>query len=459
MNYDAIVIGAGPGGYVAALRLAGHNLKVAIIEREKLGGTCLNCGCIPTKALLHTSEIAANIAHSSKQGIIVDNWKIDLATIIKRKNQIVSKLNAGVAGLLKAQKVDIIKGSAKITGTNTVHVDLNDGSSTTLQAENIVIATGSDAVVPGFFPQDRSVVMTSTEILDLEKLPKSIMIVGGGVIGAEFATFFNEVGVKVTIVEMLDRILPMADKDISTALTKNFKTAGIDVYAGTAVEKMTIQNNSVSTDMAGGKNIKTDIALICTGRRPLSDNIGLETVSIKTDDKGFIDIDEYCCTNIPNIYAIGDVTGKMQLAHVASRQAAVAANNIAGKEDSEDYAVVPAAVYTHPEIAWVGITLDQAKQQGINAREKTFPLAASGLAMAYNATNGFTKIVADDDDIILGAHLVCPHASDIIQQIAILIKAECTLHELKATIHGHPTFAEALAETTDALLGHPLHSH
>ena len=456
-KYNTAVIGAGPGGYVAALRLGAQNKKVAIVEQKHFGGTCLNVGCIPTKTLLHSSQIVADIRHGAEHGITVDNCKIDLAAMIKRKDGVVKKLRGGVGALLKARKVDVFTGKAKLLGANSIQVTLNDGKASTLETENIIIATGSTPAVPGVFPQDRTKVMTSDEILDLKELPESLLIVGGGVIGCEFATIFSELGTKVTIVELLDRILPMADENISKTLTKSLKDSGVEIYTAIGVDKMEIVSGKVAATLQNSKKIETTLSLVCTGRRPCTDDLGLETAKIATE-KGFITIDDRCRTNLPNVYAIGDVTGKWQLAHVASRQATVAANNICGKDDTEDYAIVPSAVYCHPEIAWVGLTEKEAKNQGHQTKAATFSLMASGLAMAYGSTGGFVKIIADEDDVILGAHIMCPHASDVIQEVAVLMKSECTLHELEATIHGHPTFAETLAEATESLLGHPIHS-
>ena len=451
-KYDAVVIGAGPGGYIAASRLGSLKMRVAVVEYQHLGGTCLNWGCIPTKTLLHSSQIVANLQHAESHGIKVDGWQVDLATMIERKNSVVKKLRAGVGGLMKSKKVDVYNGKGKLLGANKIEVTLNDGATTTLETENIIIATGSEPTVPGIFPQDRSKVMTSDEILDLTKLPESLMIVGGGVIGCEFATIFSELGTKVIVVEMLDRLLPMADADISKALTKKFKAMGIDVHVGIAVEKMELGGKGVATTLQGGQTFDNTLALVCTGRRPYTDDLGLEVAGVVLD-KGFVTIDENCRTNVPNIFSIGDVTGKVQLAHVAYRQAAVATNVIAGGDDSEDYSVVPAAVYTHPEIAWVGLTEEEAKEQGINVKKGSMPMTVSGLALAYDQTDGLVKILSDEDDTIIGAHLMCPHASDVIQEIAVLMKAECTLHELEATIHGHPTFSESLADVTGSMLG------
>jgi len=455
-KYKAVMVGAGPGGYVAAVRLGHEKAKAAVVENKYLGGTCLNVGCIPTKALLHSSEIVANIKKAQEHGIEVGNLKIDLAGMMKRKDSVVKRLQVGVGMLLKSRQVDVWTGRGKLLDTHRVEVTQADGTKRILETENIIIATGSEPVVPGIFPQDRSKVMTSDEILTLQKLPGTLLIVGGGYIGCEFATVFAELGCKVVMVEMLERLLPMGDKDISTALAKSFNKMGIEIHCGSAVEKMELTNKGVKATLPGGEIVEAELSLVCTGRRPMSGELGLEDAGVKVD-KGFVVIDERCRTSVPNIYAIGDVTGKLQLAHVASRQAQVAVNNILGKDDTEDYKVVPSAVYTHPEIGTVGLTEEQAREQGIKVRTARFSLMASGMAAAYGEREGFIKLIANDDDEIIGAHLMCPHASDLIQEVAVLMKSEGTLHELAATIHGHPTFAEALAEAAQALLGQPVH--
>ena len=455
-KYNVVIIGSGSGGYVAALHLGNNHQKAAVIENKYLGGTCLNVGCIPTKTLLHSSELAAQIARSQDFGIKVDHWSVDLPAMIKRKNSVVRRLKAGVEMLLKNRRIDIFDGTGSILSANQVQVQPKDGDPQILETENIIIASGSAPIVPSIFPQDLSKIMTSDEILDLETLPKSLLIVGGGYIGCEFATVLAELGTKVTVVEMLDRLIPMADLDISAALTKIFKKMKIDVHCATPVEKMEITDTGVKTTLQGDKVLDTDLALICTGRAPCTSALNLDKIGVETE-KGYIKIDPQCRTNIPNIFAIGDVTGKVQLAHVASRQAAVAAHTILGKSDAEDYTVVPSAIYTHPEIASVGLTEQQARDQSPDIKIATFSLMASGIAQAYHDTAGFVKLIAAPDDRILGAHLLSPHASDLIHEIAVLIKSECTLHELVATIHAHPTFAESLHETAEKLLGNPLH--
>ena len=455
-KYKAVVIGSGPGGYIAALRLGNEGERVAMVESRELGGTCLNRGCIPTKALLHSSKIAASIGEAKKHGIEVGSVSIDLPAMMKRKDGVVRRLRGGVGMLMKSRKVDVYEGVGKLAGANKVEVKLNDGKTEVLETENVILATGSEPTMPKVFPDDRSKVMTSDEILELGSLPESMAIVGGGYIGCEFATVFSELGCEVMVVEMLDRLLPMADKDISAGLARSFRKKGIEVHCSTAVEKMELSGEKVKCTLGGGEVKEVSLALVCTGRQPRSAELGLEEAGVKLD-KGFVVIDDQCRTSVANVFAIGDVTGKLQLAHVASRQAAVAVNTIMGKADSEDYAVVPSAVYTHPEIATVGLTEEQAREQHKGVRAAKFSMAASGMAMACAETDGFVKLLANGDDEIVGAHLMCPHASDMVQEVAVLMKSECTLRELEGTIHGHPTFCEALAEATEALLGRPLH--
>ncbi len=457
-KYDLVVIGSGPGGYVAALRMAAEGKRVAVVENRDLGGVCLNRGCIPTKTLLHSSEIAAHIQHAGSHGLNVTGWSLDMPTLMKRKQKVVKKLSGGVGMLLKGRKVDIFNGTGQLAGKNTVAVKLNKGGEETLEADAIIIATGSEPFVHSIFPNDRTRVMTSDEILDITALPESLLIVGGGYIGCEFATIFSELGTKVIVVEMLDRLLPICDPEISKTLAKVMQKNGVELHLAAKVEKMALQGDKVATTLAGGEQITTSLALISTGRAPLSKNLGLEQAGVKTE-KGYIVVDEQCRTSVNNIFAIGDITGKVQLAHVASRQAEVAVNTILGRDDREDYTIVPSAVYTHPEIGYVGLTEEQAGQKGLSVRTAKFDMMASGMATAYDETTGFVKLIANEDDVILGAHLICPHAADIVQEIAVMMKSECTLHEIAATIHGHPTFCEAVKETAEILLGRPLHGH
>ncbi|MBN2209848.1 MAG: dihydrolipoyl dehydrogenase [Sedimentisphaerales bacterium] len=458
LTYDLVVIGSGPGGYVAALRMAAEGKRVAVVENRDLGGVCLNRGCIPTKTMLHSSEIAAHIQHAEVHGLKVEGWSFDMPTLMKRKQKVVKKLSGGVGMLLKGRKVDVYQGTGSLADKNTVKVALNKGGEETLSTDAIIVATGSEPFVHSIFPADRTRVMTSDEILDIETLPDSLLIVGGGYIGCEFATIFSELGTRVTVVEMLDGLIPICDLEISKILAKVMAKNGIQLHLATKVKQMAIQGDVVVTTLESGESITTALALISTGRMPLSRNLGLEQVGVKVE-KGYIVIDQHCRTNIPNIFAIGDVTGKVQLAHVASRQAEVAVNTLLGKKDREDYAIVPSAIYTHPEIGCVGLTEEQAKTKGLAVRTAKFDMMASGMATAYDENTGFVKLIADADDVILGAHLMCPHAADIVQEIVVMMKSECTLHEVAATIHGHPTFCEAVKETAEILLGRPLHGH
>ena len=455
-KYDVIIIGAGPGGYVAALKLSRLKKRVALVESRKLGGTCLNVGCIPTKALLHSSRIAAELKDADQHGIVIDHWKIDLSKMMKRKNDLVNKMRHGVTQLLKNGKFDTYFGRGTLLDAHRVAVWEGQTQSHVLDTEHIIIACGTEPTIPSVFPQNRDKVLTSDEILNLQELPQSLLIVGGGIIGCEFATFFAELGTRVVIVELLDRLLPMADKDISRALLRRFKSMGIETHLSAKIEQMAETASGVTTRLGNNKTFESSLALVCTGRRPLSADLGLEQAGIKTDN-GFITIDAGCRTSTENVFAIGDITGKLQLAHVAYRQAEVAANLICSKEDSEDYQVIPAAVYTHPEIAWVGLTEEQAIKEGIQIRKSKVPMSASGLAQAYSQTDGLVKLISDQDDTIIGAHLMCPHASDVIQEVAVLMKSECTFAELAATIHGHPTFSESLIEATGILLGNGGH--
>ena len=457
-TYDVVVIGSGPGGYVAALRAAQLGKTTAVVERDTLGGVCLNRGCIPTKALCHSAEVFANIRHADAIGINVSDVSLDFAAMMANKDAVVKKLNSGVAFLLKRAKVDVLAGTGRLAGRNKVAVALNDGGEEILEAEKIIIATGSEPARPSWIRFDSPKVMTSDEALQLAELPASVFILGGGYIGCEFASIFAQLGVKVTLVEMLDSLLPNMDPDVSSTLLKAFKKLKIKVHTGTKMESLEATDAGVTAALEGGKSVEADLALICVGRRMLSDGLGLDEAGVEVKD-GAIVIDEHCETSVAGIYAIGDVTGKLQLAHVASAQAIVAAECAAGMSSAINYRCVPAAVFTNPEVGSVGLTEAEAQEAGYEVKTASFQLQALGRAIAIGETAGFAKVVADArTGEVLGLHLVGPHASDVIAEGGLAIALEATVAELATTIHAHPTLPEAVMEAARSWLGHDIHA-
>jgi len=457
-RYDLVVIGSGPGGYVAALRASQLGLKAAVVERDALGGVCLNRGCIPTKALCHSAELFAAIRHADAVGIHASDVSLDFAAMMANKDAVVRKLNSGVAFLLKRAKVDVVGGTGRLAGRRQVAVALSDGGETTLEADRIIVATGSEPARPGYIPFDSPRVMTSDEALGLAELPESVFILGGGYIGCEFASIFAQLGSRVTVVEMLDGLLPLMDPDVGTAIAKAFKKLRIKVHTGTKMESLDATDAGVTATLEGGKTVEASYALICVGRRMLSDGLGLDEVGVEVED-GAIVIDEHCETSVAGIYAIGDVTGKMQLAHVASAQGIVAAECAAGQDSTIDYRCVPAAVFTNPEVGNVGLTEPEAAEAGHQVKTAVFPLQALGRAIALGETAGFAKVVADErTGEVLGVHLVGPHASDVIAEGALAIGLEATVSELATTIHAHPTLPEAVMEAARSWLGQDIHA-
>ena len=458
MKFDCVVIGAGPGGYVAALRAARRGLKTAVVEKEYLGGTCLNWGCIPTKALLHVSELADQIRHAGNLGITTDGVKIDYAKAAAYKDKVVTRLRQGVAGLLKNLKVQVFNGTARLDGPRTVVVTYSSGKAEKIEADKIIIATGTAPAKLDTFPFDGKTVMDTNNVLAMTTLPKSLLVVGGGIAGCEFATMFAEFGSKVTVVELLDSLLPGQDPDISRLLARVFKQKNIEVHTSAKIIRMTKSTRGITAELQDGQKLTAACALVAIGRTTDLAELTLDKAGLQHDGR-FIKVDQQCRTNVPNIYAIGEVSGAMPLAHVASKMGIVAAENAAGSQMAEDFSVVPFGIFTHPEIGVVGLSEAQAKEKNLKLKVASFPLQALGIAQAYDQTTGFVKIVADQTTgEILGACMVGPHAADVIQQIALAIKTECTVEEIVETIHTHPTFSEALAESAESWLGQALHS-
>ena len=457
MDYDVIVIGAGPGGYVAAIRAAQLGGKVAIVEERLLGGTCLNRGCIPTKALLESVHVLELARRGDEFGVKLGKPAPDYPRMAARKDEIVAKLRGGIAMLLKKNKVTLLTGRGRLLDKHTVAVAA-DGAVTKITAASIIIATGSEPLkLPGF-PFDGKRVITSDDALTLTAVPKSVIIVGGGYIGAEWAGIYHGLGAKVTIVELMDQLLPRSDTDLAKELFRAFKKNKMAIHLGTKVERVTVNQKEVACALSTGKDIAADLVMVCVGRAVNSADLGLEDLGIKMD-RNAIAVDDSCRTSIPNLYAIGDVTAKLMLAHVASRQGLVAAECALGHETTADLSAVPACVFTQPEIASVGKTAQECADAGINYKEAKFPFMALGKAQAIGEPHGWAKIIAHADTAeVLGIHIIGPHASDLIAEAALAISMEATVAEIAHAIHAHPTLPEVLMETADNWFGKAIHS-
>ena len=455
--YDVAILGAGPGGYVAALRAAMRGAKVCIIEEKYLGGTCLNVGCIPTKAMLHASDVFYQTLNAKEFGINVTAPKVDEEVFMKRVGKVVKGLVGGVGFLLKKRGVEVISGRGKLTEKDTITVETKDGTKE-VKARSIIIATGSVPVRPGFLPWDSDRLITTDEATTANTLPKSIIILGGGVIGCEFATVYSELGIETTVVEMLDSLVANLDTDICKATEKSLKKRNVNIITGTKLVSVNPQKDKVTAKLEDGSEVTAEKILVAIGRGANIENIGLEELGIKIEN-GIITVDDQCKTNIDNIYAIGDIAETMQYAHLASRMGIVAADNATGNNASDDRTVVPTGIYTHPEAASVGLSEIQAKKKCPNVKISKFPYTASGIAQAYGETDGLVKLMADPElGEILGAVVIGRRATDIIQELTIAMKNELTVEEIANTIHPHPTFTEAVGEAAEGWEGLPLHS-
>lgn len=456
-----VVIGGGPGGYVAAIRGAQLGAEVTLIEKEKLGGTCLNMGCIPTKVLLHSSELLNEIKEAKILGIEVNNEvKVNWPQLQNRKNTVVNTLVSGVSTLLEHNKVKVINGTAAFEGKSSIKVTKDQGESENIQFDNVIISSGSVPFIPPIKGKELEGVIDSTGALSLDSIPKSMVIIGGGVIGIEFANIFNSLGCKVTVIEMLPFILPPVDREISEILKEKLKKDGIDIYNNCKVTK--IENNNenlkVSFEEDNSKlNIEAQKVLIAVGRRANISNLNLESTGVYIE-KGYIWVNDNMETNIKGIYAIGDCTGKNMLAHVASDQGIIAVENIMGKNKKMDYKTVPACVYTKPELASVGLTEEQAKEKGIDYKVGKFPLIYNGKSLIMNDIEGFIKIIADKKyEEVLGVHILGPRATDLITEAALALRLEATLEEIITTVHAHPTIGEAMKEAALAVNKEAIH--
>ena len=454
MEFDVTIVGSGPGGYVAAIRAAQLGLKTAIVERyNSLGGTCLNVGCIPSKALLDSSEHYHN-AHEkfTEHGIDLSGLEVNMPQMIKRKNEVVDQTVKGVEFLMKKNKIEVFYGHGTFTGPNELKVAMNEGDDKTITSKNFLIATGSKPITPKMFNYDKKRVITSTEALNIDEVPKSMAIIGGGVIGLELGSVFGRLGTEIDVIELEDRIIPTMDKDCSKELMRALKKTGLNFYTGhkvTAV-KGGDAGAELTFEKQGSSDATTkeyDYVLLAMGRRPYTENLGLEAAGVQVDDRGRVIVDDHLQTSTPHIYAIGDVIRGAMLAHKAEEEGIYAVEHIAGQKPHVDYNLIPGVVYTWPEVAAVGKTEEELKAEGVKYKSGKFPFKALGRARASTDTEGMVKVLADaTTDEILGVHMVGARAADMISEAVALMEFRASAEDVARISHAHPTYTEAFRE-------------
>jgi len=457
-EFDIVIIGGGPGGYVAAIRGAQLGARVALIERDMIGGTCLNRGCIPTKALYYSAKTLISARHAAEFGVNISGLSFDLAKAVTRKDGVVRQLVGGVEQLLKANKVEVLRGDGFIESDGKVRVTKADGAVEALIANKaVIVATGSEPALIPAFNIDRKAILTSTEILNLREAPKSLLIIGGGVMGCEFATLFSAFGSSVTIVELLPSILALEDKLVSRVILKRFKETGVNVLTEVSVELVEATGAGVKTRLKDGREFLTEKVLVSIGRSFNSKGLGLEGLGVAMD-RTAISVNERMETSVKGVYAIGDVTGKMLLAHVASAQGIVAVSNALGKSSVMDYTAIPGGIFTDPEIASVGLREKDAAEAGIPVVVGRFPYAASGKAIGMGETDGFVQMLADPgSDKVLGCSIVGAHATDLLGEVTLAVKSGVTAKALAETVHAHPTLPEIVMEAAEDVHGTAIH--
>jgi len=452
-HFQVVVIGTGPGGYVGAIRAAQLGLKTAVVEKDELGGTCLNWGCIPTKAWIGTAHLYEQIKRAKEFGIEVGEPKINWGWLLERKQKVVKQLTGGVKTLLQGRQVEIVHGTATLTGPHRIAVAKKEGGASELSADHIILATGAFATMPPGFKIDQERVITSEEALSLSQQPKRLAVLGGGVVGSEFACFFAAIGTQVTLIEMLPRLVPAEDDEIADTLAREMKKQKITLHLNTKGEGMSDEpDGAVTLTLAGGTQVTVDTVLVATGRRPYTSGLGLEALNVARGDRGRIAVNDRLQTSVAGLLAIGDVTDIKQLAHFASAQGKAAAELIAGHPAQTNWRAVPAATFTSPEIASVGLTEREASAEGRTLKIGRFPFRAHGRNIADLELAGYVKLVADaNTDQVLGAHIIGAKASELIHECSLAIAADLNAHDLAQAIHAHPTMTEAIGEAAEDL--------
>lgn len=455
-KYDIAVIGSGPGGYPAAIRAAQRGKKVALIESGEIGGTCLNRGCIPSKALIAGAEVLETIRNGEKFGISTGAISFDYAKMVERKDQVVAQIQKGLIGLIASNGIDVIKGRASFLSPKEIQITGNE--TLTIESTKVILASGSEPRSIGAFPFDGEKIIDSTTLLTLKTLPKKIIIIGGGVIGCEFASLYSLLGVEVTILEMLPSLLPMEDLSVSSLLARILSRRGVQIETGVEVKSITRKGEGVIASLASGAQFEADLALVAVGRKMNLDNLGLEKIGVKLKNPSQVEVNDRMETTSPGIYAVGDIASKWWLAHVATHQGIVAADNACGAPSVMHYESVPNVIFTSPEIATVGISLEEALKRGLKASLSNFPTKALGKAVATGHIEGFLQVVVEDPTgRILGAQVVGEGASLLISEIAVAIHNELTIECIAEAIHAHPTFSEGWMEAAFLAVNLPLH--
>ena len=452
------VIGGGPGGYVAAIKAAMLGGDVTVIEKKKVGGTCLNVGCIPTKALLASSSMLMNIKEAKNFGINIDGKvNADFSAVMSRKDKIVDQLISGIEFLFDKRGINLVNGFGKLIDKNTIEVTKEDGEIEIIKADKIILANGSVPIVPPMFPYDKKRIITSDEVLGLSELPESMLIIGGGVIGCEIGQFFSTLGTEVTIVQRGEQLLPFEDKDVVKQLQRQFKKDKIKVLLNSGVDSCEVVGDEVVSTLSDGKKVNTQYVLVAIGRRPNIENSGIEELGIELN-RGKIVVNENLETSVEGIYAIGDLINTPMLAHVASKEGIIAVENAFGKSKTVDYTAVPRCVYTEPEVAAVGKTQKQLDAEGVEYNVGQFEVRGLGKAQAIGHTQGFIKVLADSEDKIVGASVVGPHATDLLTELSLAVHLGLTVEQVGDVIHAHPTLSEGLMEALHDVHGECVHA-